>query len=155
MSYKYLNIYNNLIKLTTNKKLYQGLSKQDTFEDRLVLFLIHFAFFLNVYNKKEDKKILQEIYDLNFRHLELSIREIGYGDQSINKKMKVYVNLFHQILSDLHLWKDLDNIQKRKILSNFLRNFDKIEYLTIYFNEFRENLSKKTLKCYIKSVINP
>ena len=155
MSIKYLNIYNNLIKLTTNKKLYQGLSKQDTFEDRLVLFLIHFAFFLNVYNKKEDKKILQEIYDLNFRHLELSIREIGYGDQSINKKMKVYINLFHQILSDLHLWKDLDNIQKRKILSNFLRNFDKIEYLTIYFNEFRENLSKKTLKCYIKSVINP
>jgi len=155
MSLKYLNIYNNLIRLTTNKKLYQGLADQDTFEDRLVLFLIHFAFFLNVYNKKEDKKILQEIYDLNFRHLELSIREIGYGDQSINKKMKDYVNLFHQILSDLHLWKDLDNSQKKKILSNFLRNFDKIEYLTMYFDDFRENLSKKTLNYYIKSVINP
>jgi len=142
-----------LIKLTTNKKLYQGLASQDIFEDRLVLFLIHFAFFLNVYNKKEDKKILQEIYDLNFRHLELSIREIGYGDQSINKKMKDYVNLFHQILSDLHLWKDLDNPQKKKILSNFLRNFDKIEYLVIYFDNFRENLSNKTLNYYIKSVI--
>ncbi len=153
MSSKYLNVYNNLIKLTTNKKLYQGLASQDIFEDRLVLFLIHFAFFLNVYNKKEDKKILQEIYDLNFRHLELSIREIGYGDQSINKKMKDYVNLFHQILSDLHLWKDLDNTQKKKILSNFLRNFDKIEYLVIYFDNFRENLSNKTLNYYIKSVI--
>ena len=142
-----------MIKLTTNKKLYQGLASQDIFEDRLVLFLIHFAFFLNVYNKKEDKKILQEIYDLNFRHLELSIREIGYGDQSINKKMKDYVNLFHQILSDLHLWKDLDNPQKKKILSNFLRNFDKIEYLVIYFDNFRENLSNKTLNYYIKSVI--
>ena len=155
MSLKYLNIYNNLIRLTTNKKLYQGLANQDTFEDRLILFLIHFAFFLNVFNKKEDKKILQEIYDLNFRHLELSIREIGYGDQSINKKMKDYVNIFHQILSDLHMWEDYDSNHKKKILSNFLRNFDKIEYLTIYFNEFRENLSKKTLKCYIKSVINP
>ena len=153
MSSKYLNVYNNLIKLTTNKKLYQGLASQDIFEDRLVLFLIHFAFFLNVYNKKEDKKILQDIYDLNFRHLELSIREIGYGDQSINKKMKDYVNLFHQILSDLHLWKDLDNPQKKKILSNFLRNFDKIEYLVIYFDKFRENLSNKTLNYYIKSVI--
>ena len=142
-----------MIKLTTNKKLYQGLASQDIFEDRLVLFLIHFAFFLNVYNKKEDKKILQEIYDLNFRHLELSIREIGYGDQSINKKMKDYVNLFHQILSDLHLWKDLDNAEKKKILSNFLRNFDKIEYLVIYFDNFRENLSNKTLNYYIKSVI--
>ena len=155
MSLKYLNIYNNLIKLTTNKKLYKGLANQDTFEDRLVLFLIHFAFFLNVYNRKEDKKILQEIYDLNFRHLELSIREIGYGDQSINKKMKDYVNLFHQILSDLHLWKDLNDIEKKNILSNFLRNFDKIEYLTVYFDDFRENLSKKTLNCYVKSVINP
>ena len=155
MSIKYLNIYNNLIKLTTNKRLYQGLTNQDTFEDRLVLFLIHFAFFLNVYNKKEDKKTLQKIYDLNFRHLELSIREIGYGDQSINKKMKDYVNLFHQILSDLHLWKDLDKIKKVKILSNFLRNFKNIEYLTIYFDNFRENMSEKTLNSYIKSVSNP
>ena len=154
MSLKYLNIYNNLIRLTTNKSLYKGLKSQDTFEDRLVLFLIHFAFFLNVYNKKEDKKTLQEIYDLNFRHLELSIREIGYGDQSINKKMKDYVNLFHQILSDLHLWKELDKIKKVKILSNFLRNFKNIEYLTIYFDDFRENLLKKTLNSYIKSVSN-
>ena len=143
-----------MIKLTTNKRLYQGLTNQDTFEDRLVIFLIHFAFFLNVYNKKEDKKILQEIYDLNFRHLELSIREIGYGDQSINKKMKDYVNLFHQILSDLHLWKNLDNTKKEKILSNFLRNFDKIEYLTRYFDDFRKNLSEKTLNSFIKSVSN-
>ena len=152
MSLKYLNIYNNLIQLTTNKKLYQGLTNQDTFEDRLVLFLIHFAFFLNVYNKKEDKKTLQKIYDLNFRHLELSIREIGYGDQSINKKMKDYVNLFHQILSDLHLWKDLDKTKKEKILSNFLRNFNKIDYLTIYFDDFREDRSEKTLNSFIKSV---
>ena len=154
MSLKFLNIYNKLIQLTTNKTLYQRLTNQDTFEDRLVLFLIHFAFFLNVYNKKEDKKTLQEIYDLNFRHLELSIREIGYGDQSINKKMKDYVNLFHQILSDLHLWKELDKIKKVKILSNFLRNFKNIEYLTIYFDDFRENLLKKTLNSYIKSVSN-
>ena len=134
--------------------MYQGLSKQDTFEDRLVLFLIHFAFFLNVYNKKEDKKILQEIYDLNFRHLELSIREIGYGDQSINKKMKDYVNLFHQILSDLHLWNELNKTKKEKILSNFLRNFSNIQYLTVYFDDFKDHLSEKTLNSYIKSVNN-
>ena len=155
MSLKYVNIYNNLIKLTTNKKLYQGLSNQDTFEDRLVLFLVHFAFFLNVYSQKEDKKILQEIYDLNFRHLELSIREIGYGDQSINKKMKVYINLFHQILSDLHVWNKLTITKKEKILSNFLRNFHNIKYLTKYFDDFRVDLLKKTLNSYIKSVNNP
>ena len=154
MSLKYTNLYNNLIKLTTNKKLYEGLTKQDTFEDRLVLFLIHFAFFLNVYKNEKNSKILQDIYDLNFRHLELSIREIGYGDQSINKKMKDYINLFHSILSEIHFWGSLDYSKKEKILSNFLKNFDKIENLTIYFDEFRQNLLKKTLNSYLKSVSN-
>jgi len=154
MSLKYTNLYNNLIKLTTNKKLYEGLTKQDTFEDRLVLFLIHFAFFLNVYKNEKNSKILQDIYDLNFRHLELSIREIGYGDQSINKKMKDYINLFHSILSEIHFWESSDHSKKEKILSNFLKNFDKIENLTIYFDEFRQNLLKKTLNSYLKSVSN-
>ena len=143
-----------MIKLTTNKKLYKDLSKQDTFEDRLVLFLIHFAFFLNVYKNEKNSKILQDIYDLNFRHLELSIREIGYGDQSINKKMKDYINLFHSILSEIHFWGSSDYSKKEKILSNFLKNFDKIENLTIYFDEFRQNLLKKTLNSYLKSVSN-
>ena len=155
MSLKYVNLYNNLVKLTTNKDLYKGLSNQDTFEDRLILFLIHFAFFLNVYKDKKNTKILQEIYDLNFRHLELSIREIGYGDQSINKKMKDYINFFHYILSEIHEWKILDKYKKEKILSNFLKNFDKIDNLVVYFDNFRENLEKKTLNSYIKSVINP
>ena len=154
MSLKYTNLYNNLIKLTTNKKLYEGLTKQDTFEDRLVLFLIHFAFFLNVYKNEKNLKILQDIYDLNFRHLELSIREIGYGDQSINKKMKDYINLFHSILSEIHFWGSSDYSKKEKILSNFLKDFDKIENLTIYFDEFRQNLLKKTLNSYLKSVSN-
>ncbi len=143
MSLKYVNLYNNLVKLTTNKDLYKGLSNQDTFEDRLILFLIHFAFFLNVYKDKKNTKILQEIYDLNFRHLELSIREIGYGDQSINKKMKDYINFFHYILSEIHEWKILDKYKKEKILSNFLKNFDKIDNLVVYFDNFRENLEKK------------
>ena len=84
-----------MIKLKTNKFLYKGiLNKQDVFGDRLTLFLIHFAFILKEFKKPDNEKILQELYDFNFRQLELSIREIGYGDQSINKKMKDYINLF-------------------------------------------------------------
>jgi len=151
----YINLYNNFIKLTTNKSLYKDLDKQDTFNDRLVLFLLHFAFFLKVFKSKENEKRLQEIYDFNFRQLELSIREIGYGDQSINKKMKDYINLFHAIVSDIHFWNNHDFVKKREIVSKFLENFKNIEDLVVYFDKFMENLSKKTLNSYLKSVINP
>ena len=114
MSKNYINLYNNFIKLTTNKKLYIGIINQDTFSDRLIFFLLHFAFFLKVFKNNDNSKQLQEIYDFNFRQLELSIREIGYGDQSINKKMKDYINLFHSIVSDIHFWQDLSRIEKEK-----------------------------------------
>ena len=150
----YINLYNKLIKLTTNKSLYKNLGKQDTFNDRLVLFLLHFAFFLKNFKDEENEKKLQEIYDFNFRQLELSIREIGYGDQSINKKMKDYINLFHAIVSDIHFWNKQDLLKKKAIISKFLEEFNNIDDLVIYFNEFDEFLSKKTLNSYLKSVVS-
>ncbi len=155
MNTKYLNIYNNLIKLTTNKSLYKGFKRQDKFSDRLVFFLIHFAFFLKTFKNTDNSKKLQEIYDYNFRQLELSIREIGYGDQSINKKMKDYINLFHSIVSEIHFWENLDKSQKKMKISIFLDDLDENDYLIEYFDDFIENLSKKNLNYYIKGVNNP
>ena len=154
MNEKYLYIYNNLINYTRNKDLYKSLNREDNFADRLTFFLLHFSFFLKNYKKEENKIILQEIYDFNFRQLELSIREIGYGDQSINKKMKDYINLFHSMVSEIHFWSDLDPKDKKKIISNFFENFGEIDYLVDYFEEYRQNLSKKTLNLYLKSVSN-
>ncbi len=140
--------------MTTNKNLYINMTKQDTFSDRLILFLLHFAFFLKVFKNEQNTKILQEIYDFIFRQVELSIREIGYGDQSINKKMKDYINLFHSIVSDLHFWETYDNLEKQKKISNYLDNYTNIDHLIRYFNEFNVDLSKKSLNSYLKSVIN-
>ena len=151
----YIHFYNKLIKLTTNKTLYKSLGKQDSFNDRLLVFLFHFAFFLKVFKSEENEKKLQEIYDFNFRQLELSIREIGYGDQSINKKMKDYINVFHAIVSDIHFWDDLSKSEKLKKISTFLSDFHNNEELLEYFEHFNTNLSKKTLNSYLKSVSNP
>ena len=143
-----------MINLTTNKTLYSNLSKQDTFSDRLSLFLLHFAFLLKNFKNKESKKTLQELYDFNFRQIELSIREIGYGDQSINKKMKDYINLFHSIVSEVHFWEEDNYEEKEKKISKFLTNFSNITSLVDYFNDFDDFLSKKTLNSYLKSVSN-
>ena len=152
MNSTYINVYNNLIKLTTNKKLYLGLNRQDTFSDRLIFFLLHFAFFLKSYKTKNNSIILQEIYDFNFRQLELTIREIGYGDQSINKKMKDYINLFHSIVSEIHFWEDYSKNEKKNKILLFIEKYDKIDYLIDYFDDFKEDLSKKNLNFFLKSV---
>ena len=155
MNEKYINLYNLLIRLSTNKELYKSLTKQDTFSERLTLFLFHFAFFLKVFKSEANTKILQDIYDFIFRQLELSIREIGYGDQSINKKMKIYLNLFHAIVSEIHFWDKLDKNEKTKKLSSFLEDFKEIDILVDYFDDFSVNLRKKTLKFFLKSVSSP
>ena len=150
MNEKYIHIYNNLINYTRNKDLYKNLNREDNFSDRLTLFLLHFSFFLKNYKNEENKKILQEIYDYNFKQLELSIREIGYGDQSINKKMKDYVNLFHSMVSEIHFWDDLSKSDKLNKISYFLGNFQNNEELLEYFDLFNTNLSKKNFEFLFK-----
>ena len=154
MKNNYINLYNNLVKFATNKALYVNFKKQDTFSERLTFFLLHFAFFLKNFKNENNSSILQEIYDFNFRQLELSIREIGYGDQSINKKMKKYINVFHGMVSDLHFWESFSRTEKLNKISNYLDEVDNIEYLVQYFEDFNQNLSKKTLNSYLKSVSN-
>lgn len=140
--------------MTRNKDLYKDFKKQDDFSDRLVFFLIHFAFFFKTFKKEENRVILQEIYDFTFRQLELSIREIGYGDQSINKKMKDYLNLFHDILDKIHFWENLKNEQKNDLINNYVLNSVNPSLLTNYFENYLQKLKKNTLNSYIKSVIN-
>jgi len=153
MNNKYINIYNNLVNLTRNKELYKSFNKQDTFSDRLIFFLFHFAFFLKVFKKNNKKVVLQGIYDEIFRYLELSIREMGYGDVTINKKMKNYLNTFHLILDQIYNWENESVSSKSKILSNFLDIEKKTSNLTIYFDNYIINLSNNTLNFYIKGVV--
>ena len=142
-----------MINLTRNKKLYLSLQRKDNFSDRLIFFLLHFSFFLKNFKKTSEKKLLQDIYDYIFKQLELSIREIGYGDQSINKKMKIYINHFHGMLSDVHFWNDLSMQKKRNFLNNYLSDYEKLDDIIDYFDDFDNNLAKNTLINFSKSVI--
>jgi len=153
MKNNYINIYNNLVALTRNKNLYKSIKFQDTFSDRLIFLLLHFAFFLKNYKNKQNKDLLQDIYDYIFRQLELSIREIGYGDQSINKKMKNYLNLFYGMLDKIHEWDTLTLESRTSLLETFLDNITETQYLVNYFEKYRLNLRNNTLNSHIKGVV--
>ena len=154
MKVEYLNIYNNLIKLTRNKKLYSGLKNNDTFSDRLIILLFHFGFFLKIYKESLSKKEAQDIFDFFIRQIELSIREIGYGDVSINKKMKDYVNLFYSILEKIEIWENLDKNKKIQLIADFINIKEDNDLFVIYFDKYRDFILKNSLKNFTKDILD-
>ena len=154
MAKDYINVYNNLIKFTRNKLLYKNTNIDETFSLRLTFFLIHFAFFLKNYKLNNDKDIMQDIYDYNFRQIEISIREIGYGDVSINKKMKDYLNLFHKIIIDLNGWDSYDNNKKSTFFSNFISKDSNSSFFIGYFKNYQNFLQKNSLNSFIKDILD-
>ncbi len=152
MKSEYLNIYNNLIKLTRNKSLFEELNTEDTFSDRIIIFFFHFAFFLKVYKSNNPKKLIQDIYDFVFKQIELSIREIGYGDQSINKKMKDYINIFYSIVKKVDSWESLNMSDKNELFVNYLNTNINNTFFSDYFDKFRVFLIKNTLNHFTKDI---
>ena len=151
---EFINLYNNLVNLSRNKNLFAIFTDKDTFSDRILILLFHFAFFLREYKNNTDKEYLQKFYDYFFRQIELSLREIGYGDVSINKKMKDYINIFYSILDKINNWNTLDNVKKGEILAFYYKLKDNHLKIVNYFNNFEIYLSKTSLKSFTKSVIN-
>ena len=155
MDNNYINFYNNLVDLTRNKKIYKDFTDQDTFSDRLIVFLFHYAFFLNVFKSNSQKNIHQRVFDHIFKQLEVSLREIGYGDASINKKMKSYINIFYSILTKIEDWENLNKESQNQIFKFYL-NIKKESFILIeYFEKYRNYLKKSTFNSLIKGVIKP
>ena len=154
MNKEFVNIYNNLVNLSRNKTLFFYFTKKDTFSDRLLVFFFHLAFFLKYYKSKSTKEYLQDFYDYVFRQIELDIREIGYGDQSVNKKMKSYVNLLYSIIDKINKWEDLQINQKINILNLYIEIKDNNEKFIDYLDKYSIYLSKIPLNSFTKSVID-
>jgi len=155
MNKDFINFYNNLVYLTRNKSIYKDFINQDTFSDRLIIFLFHFAFFLNVFKSDSLKNAMQDVFDHVFKQLETSIREIGYGDASINKKMKNYINIFYLILSKIETWDSFNMSKKKEIFSEYLELNTESSHIIDYFESYRIFLKKNTFNSLIKSVNKP
>ena len=149
---EYINVYNNLIKLTRNKDLYLNLSEAETFSDRTVFLLLHLSFFIKIYKDSNSKNTIQEIHDFVFKQFEISIREIGYGDVSINKNMKKYVNLFYDILSKIDTWENYKANQKSEILNTYINNPKNISFFTNYFDNLSIFYKNNALNHFTKDI---
>ena len=149
----YLNIYNNLIKLTRNKNLY-NINKTDTFYDRMIIFFFHLGLLLKVYKNIEQKDNLQKFFDYCVRQIELSVREIGYGDATINKKMKEYVNLLFSIIDNIDSWETKINYEKKKILNSYIEDMTNDEFFINYLDKYTNFLLKNSFNKLTKDILS-
>ena len=102
----------------------------------------HFSIFL-IISKKKNIKFDQKKYDYLFNYIEYDLRELGFGDVAVNKKMKELNKIFYDILLKLDLKKN-DNKKfetNSDIIKTYFSNLkndekSKIAYLKDYFSNF-------------------
>ena len=94
---KVQKIYQNIVKISRSKFFYLKLGVKDDFETRFDLIIFH-AFIIFYYYKKlniKSSKVSQDLFDFMFGDFENNLREMGFGDIAVNKKMKVFISAFY------------------------------------------------------------
>jgi len=125
-------LYNNILLLSRNKVFYTNFALSDTFHNRIHLIFIHISFLfikLKQDMKKDKYKLFfQDLFDLTFNSIEINMRELGYGDVSINNKMKLLVKSFYSVLIFCENYDIKEKKSKDKFFSNYLeKNINKKE----------------------------
>ena len=84
------NIYQNIVKISRSKYLYLEMMLEDSFETRFDLTVLLSFMIFYFYKKKNMKNsnVSQMLFDYMFNDLENNLREMGFGDIAVNKKMK-------------------------------------------------------------------
>ena len=154
------DLYNILLTLSRNILFYSKIKLPDNFETRIYLMFMHFSIMMIVF-KKKNKKFDQKIYDLLFHKIENNLRELGFGDVSVNKKMKEFNKILYDILLKIELKENNQNkfkINKKLIVSYFkeLSEVKSIEYLEFetYFSNFYHFCFELTLDNMVREAIN-
>ena len=154
-----LPLYNKIVFLTRESFFYKDFKLTDSFSNRIYLIFFHLSFILIVLkNKENEKNNQQDIFDFFFKQIELNFRELGYGDITVNKKMKDLIKLFYEILIQCNNWKQLQVDNKNNFLLKFFSNNYDNKILTIkltnYFDKFTFFIEDISLNSITKGVFN-
>ena len=96
---------------------------------------------LIIFKIKKKGDFPQDSFDNIFLNIEYHIREEGYGDVAVNKKMKLLLQIFYDILLKINYSKEGGIRINKSIISKYLKpeikeSEDLIEYLIEYYENF-------------------
>ena len=154
------DLYNILLTLSRSIFFYKNIGLADTFETRIYLMFIHFSI-LMIITKKKGNKFDQDLYDNLFHNIENNLRELGFGDVSVNKKMKEFNKVLYDILlkiESVKIGKEKFNINDKLVLKYFNqlkdpKNSNFVEFKS-YFLSFFNFCFEISLNNMIREAIN-
>ena len=117
----------------------------------------HFSILMIIF-KKKGEKFDQNEYDNVFNSIEYNLRELGFGDVSVNKKMKDLNKILYDILLKIdNSENDSIKINKSLIIKYFnqLNDKDSQKYLDFerYLNDFYKFCFELSLENMIREAI--
>ena len=148
-----------MLVLSRNLFFYKKIGLPDTFETRIYLMFFHFSI-LMIVTKKKNSKFDQKTYDYIFHNIENNLRELGFGDVSVNKKMKEFNKILYDIL--LKLNSETENnkfVINEKLLKSYFSSLnnhqnEKLGILKDYLHKFFNFCFDKPLDNMIREAIN-
>jgi cytochrome b pre-mRNA-processing protein 3 len=154
------SLYNTLLTLSRNLFFYKKIKLPDTFETRIYLMFMHFSIMM-IATKKKNGKFNQKYYDYLFFNIENNLRELGFGDVSVNKKMKDLNKVLYDILIKIESKKnnkksfEIDN----KLIFKYFNDLNSSEnqrYLDFqsYFTNFFKFCFELPLDNMVRDAIN-
>ena len=138
-------LYNNILLLSRNKLFYTNFDLIDTFQNRINLIFIHISFiFIKIKHNNKNKifKIFyQKMFDLIFNKIEINMREIGFGDTTLNKNMRYFVKIFYDILLNCEKYKEMSKSAKNIFFNKYfepnnIKNDTNNKPIIEYFNKY-------------------
>ena len=148
-------IYQNIIEISRSKFFYLDLNLRDDFETRFDLIIFHafivFYYYKKLYGKKS--QISQELFDIMFADFENNLREMGFGDIAVNKKMKVFITAFYGRIAQYNKGIEVYRVDHDKsllqetILNNIYKGGDISDKYLHYFIKYMN----KNINHFLKS----
>ena len=77
-------------------------------------------------------------------HIENNLREDGFGDVMVNKKMKNIINLFNEILLYCDTWENIDKNKKNNFISEIFNDTSNKNFNVNKLAEYLDNFNKFT-----------
>ncbi len=147
-------VYQSIIDNSRSKIFYIDLNVDDSFESRFDLVILHsfiiFQYFIEINDKKN--QLSQSLFDFMFHDFENNLREMGFGDIAVNKRMKKFISAFYgRILSYSNSYADY---KKNESLSSFSLAIKKNIYKDKKISDEKVNQISKYVVSNIRFFLN-